>query len=339
MRVLVLGATKLIGNSLLRAAIDAGWETVAFDKPDRRRRRHPALRDLAVEIALGQEEDPEALRRAMSGCQVLFHAAGYAPPNSLHHQRRLTSAREHVGTVLKAAEAAGLERLVYTSSTSTIGRSDSPTRPPDEWNSYRMGQVLHPYWDAKWVQEEAVFSAGRKKSISVVVLNVSEVVGPFDFELEAAATLLEMAQRGIRQYLPGKISIADVRDVAQGHIAAAEKGRSGERYILAGHNITRQEMMAIMARACKQPAPDKAMDLISLQRGTRLSERISCIGRPNRPFPLSFQIEAALHGMWYDSGKARDEFGYTNRPLLNSYRATLAWLQEINKLKQVKRHS
>jgi len=325
-RVLVLGATGLIGANVLRAAIDAGWETAAFDRPDRRRRRHPALEGLAVEIAAGKPDDPEALRRAMEGCQVVFHAAGYAPPNSLRHQRRLVDARQHIGRVLQAAGEAAIGRLVYTSSISAIGRSDVPTRLPDEFNSYRLGQVLHPYWDAKLIQEEAVLAFGRKSGIPVVILNPAEVIGPYDFDLEAARPLLEMVRRGARRYMPGKASVADARDVAQGHIAAAERGRPGERYILAGHNITRQEMAAIMARACKRPAPDKPVDLRSFERWTRFSERLACLLRPNHLFPLGYQVEAIRQCQWYDSGKARDELGYTNRPLINTYRAALAWL-------------
>jgi dihydroflavonol-4-reductase len=167
----------------------------------------------------------------------------------------------------------------------------------------------------------------------VVVLNVSQVVGPHDYHFQAARPLLDMVRRGIREYMPGRVSVADARDVAQGHIAAAERGRTGERYILAGHNITHHEMLAVMARACKRPPPEGEADMASLTRWTRLSERLSCLGRPNRPFPLSYQLEALRQCRWYDSGQASDELGYSNRPLLNTYRATLAWLREVGRLR------
>jgi dihydroflavonol-4-reductase len=332
MRALVLGATSLIGNNVLRAAIAAGWEVVAFDRP-KRRRHHPSLEGLEVRIAAGQQGNPEALRQAMLGCDVVFHTEGYAPPNSLHHQRRLAEARQHIAPILHAAEAASIGRLVYTSSVSTIGRSDSPTRLPDEWNRYRLGQVHHPYWDAKLVQEEAALALSRRGRIPVVVMNVSEVVGPYDFQFRSTRPLLEMVRRGIRQTMPGRVSMADARDVAQGHLAAAERGRPGERYILAGHNITHQEMLAVMARACKRPPPGSEVDMDSFTRWARLSERLSCLGRPNRPFPLSYQLEALRQCRWYDSGQAQEELGYSNRPLLNTYRATLVWLKEVGKLK------
>lgn len=333
MRALVLGATSLVGNNVLRAAIEAGWEAVAFDQPDRRHRRNPALQGLAVTIVPGQDSDPEALRHAMMRCQVVFHTTGYTSPNSLHHRRHLNQARLHISHVLRAANESGIDRLVYTSSISTIGRSDSPTRLPDEWNHYRLGQILHPYWDAKLVQEEAVLDQGRQGKVSVVILNISALVGPCDFDLQASRPLLDMVKRGARQYMPGKVSVADARDVAQGQISAAERGRPGERYILAGHNITQQEMLAVMARACKQPPPDRRVDLDLFVRWARLSERLSCLGRPDRPFPLSYQLEALRQCKWYDSSKAREELGYTNRPLLGSYRDSLAWLKEVGKLK------
>ncbi len=333
MRVLVLGATDLVGNNVLRAAIEAGWETVAFDWP-KRRRCHPALETLSVEIAPGVPEDPQALRRAMKRCEVVFHAAGYAPPNSLRHAHRLREAREHVAHVLRAAGEAEIGRLVFTSSVSTIGRPDSPTRLPDEWNNYRLGNVAHPYWDAMLAQEEAVLAFGREGKIPVVVVNPAAVVGPYDFQMESAGPVLEMARRGTRRYLPGKVSITDVRDVAKGHILAATQGRPGERYILAGHNITRPEMVATLARACKRPAPDKPVNLIRFGRMTRFSERLVCLGQPNRPFPLSRELEAIQQCWWYDSSKAKSELGYAVRPLQDTYRTTLAWLKAVRLLRE-----
>ena len=328
MRVLVLGATTLIGNNLLRATLEAGWLPVVFDRPGRRGRRHPALEGLDVELAPGRPEDSDALRQAMAGCQVVFHAAGYAPPNALYHGRRLEVAREAIRHVLRAAREAHIGRLVYTSSVSTIHQSDSPGRLPDEWHTYRLGRVSHPFWDAKLVQEEAVLAFGRETGTPVVVVNPSTLLGPYDFALSAATPLLDVL-RGKRSYVPGGISIADARDVAQGHLAAATEGRPGERYILAGHNVSRLEMLSVMARACKRPAPDHPVNLKTYIRMMRVSEHISCWGRPNRPFPAGFELATVLHANWYDSQKARDELGYRNRPLAATCRATLAWLKEI----------
>jgi dihydroflavonol-4-reductase len=333
MRVLVLGATRLVGNNIVRTALDAGWQVRAFDRPKRRRPHHPALDGLPVETATGDPRDPEALQRAMRGCEIVFHADGYSPPNSRHHQRRMTEARRHIEPILAAAAGAEIGRLIYSSSAVTIGRSDFPSRLPDEWNSYRLGHVRHPFWDVKLVQEEAVLAFGRKTGFPVVVLNLVETVGPHDFELEADGPLIKMARRGENRYLPGRTSVADARDIAQGHLAAATDGRPGERYILGGHNLSRRETAALMAHVCKHAPPDTPIDLDSYERMTSLSERISCLGRPNRHFPLTYQIAAARHYQWVDSGKARAELGYTVRPLINTYRATLRWLREQRLLK------
>jgi dihydroflavonol-4-reductase len=332
-RILVLGGTRLVGNNIVRAALDAGWQVRTFERPRRRHPHHPALAGLNVEIASGDQEDSAALRRAMHGCDVVFHADRYSPPNSRHHQRRMAEARQHIAPVLEAAAGAEIGRLVYSSSAVTIGRSDFPSRLPDEWNVYRLGHVRHPYWDAQLVQEEAVLAFSRKSQVPVIVLNLAEAIGPHDYELEAAAPLIAMARRGIRQYMPGRTSVADARDIAQAHVAAATLGRPGERYILGGHNLTHRETVALMAHVCKRPPPDKPIDLGSFERLVSLSESISCLGRPNRRFPLAYQIAAARDYHWVDSGKARAELGYTLRPLINSYRATLSWLQECRLVK------
>lgn len=333
MRVLVLGAIGLIGNNVLRTALRAGWKVVTFETLDRRGNRPLALQGLDLEMAPGHTGDPDALRQAMAGCDLVFHTQGYTPPNSLHNTRRLEHAREHIDQILQAAAEAHIGRLVYTSSCSTIGDSGTPGRLPDEWDHYRLGRVPHPFWDAKLIQEEAVLAFGRKRKIEVVVVNPSEIFGPYDFELSTVKPLIDISKRGQRQYMPGKVSIADVFDVAKGHISAAQSGRPGERYILAGHNISRREMIAIMARACKRPTPDHPIDLDQQTKMTRISEWFSCFGRPDRPFPPSLNLATIKYLQWYDSAKARDELGYTNRPFLETCRTTLEWLKKMQILR------
>jgi dihydroflavonol-4-reductase len=330
MRVLVLGAYGLIGNNVVRAALAANWEVVAFE---RRSRRKAGLQGLPVEISPGTPSDPDALSRSMAGCDVVFHTLAYNPPNGLRTPQRLVEAREHVTRVLRAAGHARIGRLVYTSAACTIGGADSPGQLPDEWNRYRLGSIPHPFWDAKLLQEEAVLAFGREKLIPVIVVNPAEVLGPNDFDLQAARPLIDIARRGRRQYLPGTASIADAEDVAQGHLKAATLGRPGERYILAGHNLTRREIAATMAYASKRPAPDRPADLHRLERLARFSERVSCLGQPDRLFPLTYQVAAALLPGWYDSSKARQELEYTNRPLLDTCRATLGWLASVRMLR------
>lgn len=332
MRVLVLGSTNLIGNHVLRAAVKAGWETAAYLRPSRRKGLPAALEGIETEIILGELTNEEALRKAMLGRDLVFHAAGYTPPNRFRPLQRLTEARQHIEQILRVVRQAEIGKLVYTSSVSTIGRSDIPSRLPDEWDKYRLGAVEHPYWDAKLAQEEAVLALGQRDQVPVVVVNPSFIIGPYDFAMESAGPLLEMAQHGAAEFYPGRVSIADARDIAQGHIAAATQGRLGERTILAGHNITYQEMSALMARACKVRAPERLVDFERLERLSKFSERVATLGRPNRSFPLGFKLAAVRWLGWYDSAKARQELEYSNRPLLDTFRATLTWLQRIGKL-------
>jgi dihydroflavonol-4-reductase len=327
MRVLILGAIGHVGNNLVKGAIKSGWEVVVFDHRVRRRRRHKLLEGLDVEITPGSPDNPDALVQAMAGCQVVFHTNRYTPPNGLYHARRLVEAREHVGGILKAAAEAHIGRLVYTSSVSTIGRSEIPGTLPDEWNHYRLGSIPHPYWDTQLVQEEAVLAFGRQQKTPVVILNLAEVIGPGNLNNPAVEQLLDIAKYGKRDFYPGKISIADVRDVIQGHIAAALAGRPGERYILGGHNISRREMAAIMAFASKRPPPDRPVDMERFARMTRFSENVSCFGRPNREFQSSFKVAAIKYLGWYESGKARKDLGYKNRPFLKTCQSMIKWFK------------
>ncbi|MEN8097674.1 MAG: NAD-dependent epimerase/dehydratase family protein [Chloroflexota bacterium] len=333
MRALILGSDWLLGHNIALTAIAAGWSIRVLTPSEDDHLVGNGIEGESVEYLSGDPNQDKALSDAMRGCDIVFLARNYLPPNGLHHHRREQEAREFIDHFLQAVKVSKPGGIVYTSSVATIGASDSPTRLPDEWNPYRLGRILHPYWDTQLIQEEALLAFHRTTGLPTYVLNVAKMLGPHDRDLSNSRDLVRIARRGTRQYVPGRISIADARDVAAAHLVAPERARSGERYILAGHNVTRQVFVSALARGSKRPAPDKIIDPKRSYRLTRLSQRLSCLGRPNRPFPAMLDLEIARRCTWYDSGKARDELRYRNRPLKTTVRDTVAWLRQSGVLR------
>ncbi len=319
--VLVLGATGFIGGQIARAAVAAGYHVRALCRPHSQRL---ALQDVQVEIAVGDLESPASLVAAMKGCQAVIHAAGYYPSSSEPAAWHVERARRQVHHVLDAARQAGIRRLVYTSSISTIG----PIRAGhlgSERDFYWPGQMAQPYWDCKWVQEQAVLSADGLETITLIP---GAVFGPGDVKPTTGAVLLVMARMGTRATLTGRINVVDVRDVAQAHVAALTRGSPGERYLLGGHNVTVQEFTAEAARALGHPGPIAALPMELMGRPLRWAAGLAArLGLPGS-VPLAYLLEAIQAGQWVDSTKAQRELGFRPRPLAETLADAVAWFRD-----------
>ena len=188
---------------------------------------------------------------------VLFHCAGAYPHNAKTMSRDVEAARRQMRNVLDIAAEAGVGRLVYTSSFTTIGAPAEPARAgrlADERDCYIPGSADDPYYEAKWAMEVEALTAARA-GLPVVVLCPVAVFGPGDVHMAVSQPLLMAAKGRMPFYLDASFSVMDVRDVAEAHLAAAERGRIGERYILSAHNLTLQEGLTEIAAVAGAPPP------------------------------------------------------------------------------------
>lgn len=320
MRILVLGATGFIGGQIARAAVEAGYEVRAFCRPHSQRW---ALQGLQVEPIIGDLEAPASLLAAMDGCQAVIHAAGYYPSGPAPRAQHVERARRQIHHVLKSARQAGIRRLIYTSSISTIG----PVRAGHlgcERDFYWPGQMAHPYWDCKWVQEQAVLSADGLETITLIP---GAVFGPGDVKPTTGTALLVMARLGTRVTLTGRINVVDVRDVAQAHVAALTRGHPGERYLLGGHNVTVPEFAAEVARVLGCPSPVVALPTALLSWPLRLAAEVAAWLNLPGSVSLAYLLEALQAGQWVDSTKAQRELGFRPRPLAQTLADAVAWFR------------
>jgi dihydroflavonol-4-reductase len=241
----VLGATGFIGGQIARAAVARGWEVRAV-------RRRPeatgAIADLDVEWALADLHDPRSLQQAMRGCQVVFHAAAYYPGRGGGPREAVREAVTGMRNVLGAVERAGSPRLVYTGAFTTVGPSGDPSRLADERDLYVPGSVPTRYFEAKWAMESEAMRAAAE-GLKVVTLLPTAVFGPGDVKPATGALILMVAKRMMPGYPEAVLNAVDVRDVAAAHIAAAERGQPGKRYIAGGHNLSVRDLLTATASA------------------------------------------------------------------------------------------
>jgi dihydroflavonol-4-reductase len=250
MKALVTGATGFIGGNLARELWGRGHEVRALVRPGS---NCLTIEDTGVERVVGDILDCDSLDRALAGCEAVFHcAAAYtfwsADPCSVW--------RTNVGgaaNVLDRALAAGVSRVVYTSTVSTIGMLRGSQG--DESTPLPAGSLHGHYKRSKYEAEKQVMERAERGA-PVVVVNPTAPIGPWDVKpTPTGKIVLDFMRRRIPAYLATGLNVVDVADVAEGHILALERGKTGERYILGNQNMTLKELLNRMSQITGIPAP------------------------------------------------------------------------------------
>ncbi|RME06275.1 MAG: NAD-dependent epimerase/dehydratase family protein [Anaerolineae bacterium] len=322
MQTLVLGATGFIGGHIAKEALEQGWKVRAL-------RRTPAsvghLNGLPVEWVPGDLNDTASLAAAMQDVDTVFHAAAYYPTDSNPRKvpAQVRQARQEIANVLNAARQAGVRRLIYTSSLSTIGQPPAnANRLADERDVYQPGSLAKSgYYEAKIVMEQAVLQAADDW-LDAVVLCPTAVFGPGDVHLSIGGLLIAVARGLAIAWLPGEINVVDVRDVAAAHIAAVEHGRRGERYIIGGHNYTVRQALEIAARVAGVRPPRFGIPMAAIKALIALGDTL-----PFLPLPAN-HLRALPLWQGYNTAKAQRELGLSPRPFEETVRDALAWFRE-----------
>jgi dihydroflavonol-4-reductase len=318
---LVLGETGFIGGHIARAALERGWRTRGL------RRRPQAVghvQDAPIEWANGDLTDPASISAAMHGVDVIFHAAAYYPKRSRPEEvpAQITYARQEIDTVLDAARKAGARRFIFTSTLTTIGRPpDGNNRLADERDFYIPGTLAKSgYYEAKFAMEARVLQAARS-GFPAVILNPTAVFGPGDVHGTMGRLLLAVARGWGIAWLPVEVNVVDVRDVAAGHLAAAEKGNIGDRYILGGDNTNLRDVLNIVARVARVHPPRFEIPLHVIDWIVALGDALPSLTTGNH-------LRAARYWQGYNSEKARRMLGFSSRPFEQTAGEALEWINK-----------
>lgn len=321
MKVCVTGGTGFIGGHVVRELTEAGREVRVTYRDERRLERLAALQPDRVKADV---LDRGAMRRAVRGAEVLFHTAGSVasrPPARVWEVNALAPR-----IAVEAAAAEGVRRVVVTSSVAGIGPAP-PGQLGTEEDQFRAGGLGLTYVDSKHEGEVEALAAGAREGIEVVVVNPSYVLGaPVDRSQPG-----ETSTRTIGNYLRGRLpavvdsqtDIVDVRDVARGHVLAAERGAPGERYILGGEAVGWVELIERVADLSGVHHPVAVLPP-GLSATARRAEALRL------PALVSSEALLLMEQNWsYSSAKARRALGYRSRALDVTLRETVEWYQQL----------
>ncbi|MCO4763294.1 MAG: NAD-dependent epimerase/dehydratase family protein [Myxococcales bacterium] len=324
MRVVVTGANGHIGSNIVRAVAERGWTAVAFVRPGSDR---GALDGVQHEIAEGDILEADSLTRAFDGADAVIHAAAVHRNFVPDRAEMLAPALTGTTNVLRAAKDCGVRRVVYTSTGATIGFAESADQPLTEETTLAHAEAM--YIDAKIQAERAALAF--EDGPEVVVVNPSGVLGPHDHRLTPATRGLVSLLQGDPAFLT--LSITDVRDVAEGHLLALDKGTPGERYLLTGDVLPPKEIAAALERVAGiKPAtfrpPGFVLNVIAW-----LEERKARGGTVDAAVTRNQLADVGHRHLAYDSSKAQRELGVTFRPADSVLRDAIAWLVQRDALK------
>ncbi len=329
MKVLVLGGTGHLGANLVRALLARGDEVRVLVRPIRSSRQsvgHLMLRGLDVERVDGDLGDAESLFRACEGVRVVYQAASYYPSQTIPVEAATKQALAETDNLLRAVHRTSVERLVFTSTLTTIGFPSQPGRLADEDCAFTTAYPNNPYLMAKIAMENAVLAAA-KDGVPAVVINPTAFFGPFDSKPTSGTQILMIAKRMMPGYVDGPVNAIGEGDVAEGMILAAARGRVGERYILGNWNTTQKELNALIARVAGVRPPLIPVPFALARVGAKVGDAVfrTILRRP-APVP-GFFVEVLAHMQQYDCSKAIRELGYPRRPVEHAIRDALAWFR------------
>ena len=327
MRALVTGATGFVGSAVARALLQAGWQVTALVRPNSDRRN---LQRLGAQLVMGDLGDPGSLDHALAGCEALFHVAADYRLGVRHPEELYRTNVDGTRNILEAARRVGTGRIVYTSSVATIGLPADGS-PGKEATPVALADMIGHYKRSKFLAEQLACEAARSGS-SVVIVNPSTPVGPGDIKPTPTGQMVMDAAAGrMPAYVDTGLNIVHVDDVAAGHLLALARGRSGERYILGGQDMTLRDILGEIARLAGRKPPRIRLSTSVVLPVAYMAELVSRLtGRSNRVTVEG--VRMARKRMFFSSDKAVRELGYRWREPGKAFADAVLWLREQRKI-------
>jgi dihydroflavonol-4-reductase len=323
MKVFITGATGFVGSHVARALAVRGADLRLLVRSTS---RTDNIADLHAEVATGDLRDPESLKKAMAGCEFVFHVAADYRLWVRDPEQMYRSNVEGTRAIIRAAQECGVRRVIYTSSVATMGftreghiaREDSPVSIKDMVGHYKR---------SKFMAEQIALEAGRNGT-NVVVVNPTTPIGEYDIKpTPTGRIVVDFLKRKFPAYVDTGLNLADVREVARGHLLAMEKARPGERYILGGANLTLKQILDKLSELTGLPSPTMKVPH-AVAMGFAVFDQFftgTILGKEPRA-----TIDAVKMGrkkMFAASSKAEYELGYKVLPVEDALRRAVEWFQ------------
>src|SRR5579864_2548262 len=323
MLAFLTGATGFVGSHVARALAEQGAALRLLVRPNSNKKN---LDDLKADLVTGDLRDPISLEKGIAGCDVVFHvAADYRlwvrDPDEMYRANV-----QGTRAILAAARKNNVRRVVYTSSVATMGFT-SDGQPADENSPVSLANMIGPYKRSKFVAEQVAIEAARAGQ-DVVIVNPTTPVGERDIKpTPTGRIVIDFLKKKFPAYVDTGLNLVDVKECAHGHVAAFEKGRSGERYILGGEDLTLKQILDKLGNITGLPSPKIKLPYIFAFATGVIDETIT--GRMLNKEPRA-TIDAVRMGkkmMFATSAKAERELGWRIVPVHDALRRAVDWFR------------
>jgi len=319
-KAFVTGGTGFVGANLVRLLLKKGYQVRALVRQDS---RLDNLTGLDVELVKGDLTDSD-LANQMTGCEVLFHVAAHYSLWQTDRDRLYQANVIGTRNILAAARQAGIERSVYTSSVAAIGAGDH-SQPVDETHQSPVGELIGHYKKSKyWAEQEAIKAVQAGQDI--VIVNPSTPIGAWDLKPTPTGEdiILRMLRRKMPAYVETGLNFIHVEDVAQGHLLALQKGKSGDRYILGHQNLTLKQLLDQLSQLTGLSAPSRSIPAWIPLSVAWVDERILAPLGKTPTVPID-GVRMSQHAMYYDATKAVRDLGLPQTPIYTALKDAVDW--------------
>ncbi len=321
MGVFLTGGTGFIGSHVARALAARGEAVRCLHRPTSER---GDLADLGVQWVMGDVTDRDSLKRAMAGADTVFHCAAdyrlYARNPAELYRANVDGTRN----VLELAAELGVKKIVYTSSVGTLALDGAARRPANENARGTIGGMVGDYKRSKFLAEQ-IAEEWIGRGLPVVVVSPSTPIGERDVKpTPTGQIIVDFLNDRLPAYVDTGLNVVDVRDVAEGHLLAAERGRPGERYILGNLNVTLGQLLALLARLTgRRPPRLKLPHWVPLAIAHLEAPVARWLHRAPR-VPLD-GVRMSKSFMFFDASKAVRELGVPQSPIESAFERAVGW--------------
>jgi dihydroflavonol-4-reductase len=321
MKVFLTGSTGFVGSHVARAYAAAGAELRLLTRSTS---KLGAIEGMASEIVVGDLRQPEALRTALRGCEVLVHVAADYRLWVRNPQEMYAANVDGTRELLRMARDEGIAKVVYTSSVATMGfKADGAI--VDESTPVELGDMIGAYKRSKFMAEQEAIAA-TKAGQHVMILNPTTPIGAGDAKpTPTGRIVVDFLNRKFPAYVDTGLNLVDVSEVARMHVVALERGAPGERYILGGENLTLKQILDRMATITGLPSPTIKVPHAVALAFAFFDEMIAGRLLGKEPRATVEEVHMAKKFMFASSAKAERELGFQVLPIYNAMRAAIEW--------------
>jgi len=323
MLAFLTGATGFVGSHVARALVAQGADLRLLVRSGSDLRN---IRELQAERVVGDLRDAASLKKAVAGCEVVFHVAADYRLWVRDPEQMYRSNVDGTKAILEAARENKVRRVVYTSSVATMG-FQSNGHLANEDSPVSLANMIGPYKRSKFMAEESAIQAG-KSGMDVVVVNPTTPVGERDLKpTPTGRIVVDFLKKKFPAYVDTGLNLVDVAECARGHIAALEKGKTGQRYILGGENLTLKQILDKLAAITGLPSPKiRVPYAVALATGV-VDQVFTGYIRRREPRATIDAVRMGRKKMFVSSGKAERDLGWRTLPVDGGLRRAVEWFQ------------